>query len=188
MPITILCFVWLLIAPFAHGVPMKEVEEGFLSGKDVWKFMRAFYGLVVCTVIGVVVTLFTKARPIEDVKGLVWGTVNDAIAWYKGSPGEEVESDWAAASGLPGEDDRRVGKGLLPVVTLSPGLAGELGAKVGDLVYISDARAWLGGLKASHAVIDGLDEGLEGSVIVLGPRLQGALGGTEKPLRVKRLY
>ena len=177
-----------LIAPFAHGVPMKEVEEGFLSGKDVWKFMRAFYGLVVCAVIGVGVTFLTKARPIEDIRGLVWGTVGDAIAWYKGSPGEETESDWAAARAQPGEDDRRVGRGMLPVVTLDAGLAGQLNAKVGDLVYLSDARAWLGGLKASHAVIDAVDEGLPAGTIVVGPTLQRVLGGTEKPLRVKRLY
>jgi len=175
-----------LIAPFAHGVPMKEVEDGFLAGKDVWKFMRAFYGLLVCAVIGVGVTLFTKARPIEDVKGLVWGTISDAIAWYKGSPGEETESDWAAATSQDGDDDRRVGRGLLPVVTLSPSLAGSLGAKAGDLVYLSDHRAWLGGLKASHAVIEAIDEDLDGAVVIVGPTLRKVLG--ERPLRVKRLY
>ncbi|HJN77375.1 MAG TPA: sodium/solute symporter [Myxococcota bacterium] len=177
-----------LIAPFAHGVPMKEVEDGFLAGKDVWKFMRAFYGLIVCAFIGVVVTMFTKARPIEDVKGLVWGTVNDAIAWYKGSPGEETESAWAAARAQAGEDDRRIGRGLLPVVTLASGLASTLDAKEGDLVYLSDARAWLGGLKASHAVIDAIDEALPDGTIVVGPTLQAVLGGVERPLRVKRLY
>ena len=177
-----------LIAPFAHGVPMKEVEDGFLAGKDVWKFMRAFYGLVVCAGIGVVVTLFTKARPIEDIRGLVWGTVEDAIGWYKGSPGKETESEWAAAKAQAGDDDRRVGRGLLPVVTLSSGLAAELHAKEGDLVYLSDSRAWLGGLKASHAVIDEVSAELPEGTVVVGPTLQAVLGGVEKPLRMKRLY
>ncbi|MCP4807119.1 MAG: sodium/solute symporter [Proteobacteria bacterium] len=176
-----------LIAPFAHGVPMKEVEDGFLAGKDVWKFMRAFYGIVVCAAIGVGVSLFTKARPIEDVKGLVWGTVEDAIAWYKGAPGKEVESDWAPATARAGDDDRRLGPGLLPVVTLDEGLAATIGANVGDLVYLSDARAWLGGLKASHAVIDGIEQLGDGAIVV-GPTLVRVLGGTDKPLRVKRLY
>lgn len=176
-----------LIAPFAHGVPMKEVEDGFLAGKDVWKFMRAFYGIVVCAAIGVGVSLFTKARPIEDVKGLVWGTVEDAIAWYKGASGKEVESDWAEANARAGDDDRRLGPGLLPVVTLDEGLAATIGANVGDLVYLSDARAWLGGLKASHAVIDGIEQLGDGAIVV-GPTLVRVLGGTDKPLRVKRLY
>jgi SSS family solute:Na+ symporter len=177
-----------IIQPFAHGVPMKEVEDGFLAGKDVWKFMRAFYGLVVCSVIGVGVSLFTKARPIEDVKGLVWGTVSDAIAWYKGSPGEEVESAWAEARALAGDDDTRQGRGMLPVVTLASDLAATLGAGAGDLVYVSDARAWLGGLKASHAVVLAVDEDIAGGRVVLGPALVRAVGGTDKALRIKRLY
>ena len=177
-----------LIAPFAHGVPRIEVEEGLLGGKDVWKFMRAFYGLVVCSVIGVVATLVTKPRAVEDLKGLVWGTVSDAIAWYKGSPGEETESDWASAKATAGDDDRRVGRGQLPVVTLSRELATTLEARPGDLVYLTDARAWLGGLKASHAVVDAIREDLAPASVVVGPSLVRVLGGTERPLRVKRLY
>ena len=49
-----------LITPFAHGVPMKEVEDGFLAGKNQYKFMRAFFGLAVCSVIGIVAGLSTK--------------------------------------------------------------------------------------------------------------------------------
>ena len=175
-----------LIAPFAHGVPMKEFGDGLFDGKDAYKFMRAFYGLVVCGVIGVTVTLFTKARPMEDIKGLVWGTVNDAIAWYKGSPGREVESDWAMATTVKGDDDRRVGRGLLPVVFVGSQLAADLDASVGDLVYLTDERAWLGGLKASHAIIDGVDAGLGANEVRIGPTLQRVLG--ERPLKVMRLY
>ena len=54
-----------LITPFAHGVPMKEVEDGFLSGKNQYKFMRAFFGLAVCSVIGIVAGLSTKGRPLS---------------------------------------------------------------------------------------------------------------------------
>ena len=41
---------------------MKEVEDGFPAGKNQYKFMRAFFGLV-CSVIGVVAGLSTKGRP-----------------------------------------------------------------------------------------------------------------------------
>ena len=177
-----------LIRPFAHGVPMIEVDDSFLAGKDVWKFMRACYGLVVCAVIGVGVSLVTRPRPIEDLKGLVWGTVSDAIAWYKGSPGEEVESAWASAQGIVGEDDGCRGQAQLPVVTVSEQLAAQLSAKPGDLVFVSDSRAWLGGLKASHAVIERVDVSLPPTGLVLGPTLLRAVGGVERPLRVKRLY
>ena len=178
----------VLIQPFAHGVPAMEVEDGLLAGKDVWKFMRAFYGIVVCTVIGVGVSLVTKPRPMSDVKGLVWGTVSDAIAWYKGAPGEEVESEWADANAVAFDDDRRVGRGLLPVVRIGSALATKVSAAKGDLLYISDARAWLGGLKASHAIVDEVAADLPADAIQVGPTLQRVLGGTDRLLRVKRLY
>ena len=177
-----------LIAPFSHGIPAKEVGDGVLDGKDVWKFMRAFYGICVCSVIGIAATFLTKPRPMKDVKGLVWGTVTDAIAWYKGSPGAEVESAWSAAQASAYDDDRRVGRGLLPVVRISQDLSTAMEAPEGALLYISDHRAWLGGLKASHAIIDAVDPELPQGTIQVGPTLQRVLGGADVKLRVKRLY
>ena len=48
-------FVPEVIAPFAHGVPMAELGEdvGWLDGMKQYKFMRARYGMVVCSIIGV---------------------------------------------------------------------------------------------------------------------------------------
>ena len=180
-----------IITPFAHGVPMRDVGEGFLAGKDQYKFMRGFFGLFWCLVIGLSVTLFTKARPLDQVKGLVWGTVKDAIASYKGSPGEEVESEWSEALCLPGGEEQRVGAGLLPVVSISPDLAAFLHAKEHDLLFLSDTRAWLGGLRASHAVIQRVDSELTGLQIRISDALQESLitpGRRHLPIRVKRLY
>jgi len=49
-----------LVAPFSHGV-----------GPEGYKFMRALYGLAVCGVIGVMVTLFTEPKSRESIRGLV---------------------------------------------------------------------------------------------------------------------
>jgi len=176
-----------MITPFAHGVEMKEAGEGFLAGKDQYKFMRGFFGLVVCSAIGVSVTLATKASPQERLKGLVWGTVADAIALYKGKPGSEVESAWAPARCVPMDDDSRLGEGL-PKAVLSTSLASAIEATVGDLVFVSDARAWLGGLKASHAIVSEVSAELDDDAMRLGPTLREVLGGGSQPLRVKRLY
>jgi hypothetical protein len=46
----------------------------------------------------------------------------------------------------------------LPIVTISDSLAYELKAKVGDLIYVSDKRSWLGGLYSSHLIIDSIIE------------------------------
>jgi solute:Na+ symporter, SSS family len=190
-----------IITPFAHGVPMKEVEEGFLAGKDQYKFMRGFFGIVVCSGIGVVVTLFSKARPLDDVKGLVWGTVRDAIRVYKGSDGREEESDWVLGVGAKGQEDRMQEAGQLPVVAISEALAKAVDAKERDLLYISDPRKWLGGLRSSHVIIGEVRPAIEGALagdlaVELGPALyaslarKGASGeeGLPARLRIKRLY
>ena len=78
-----------IITPFAHGVPMKEAKEGFLAGKDQYKFMRGFFGMSVCTVIGLITGYLFPNQQQDSIKGLVWGTVKDAIRNYKGSDGSE---------------------------------------------------------------------------------------------------
>jgi SSS family solute:Na+ symporter len=175
-----------LIAPFAHGVPMQEVEEGFLAGKDQWKFMRACYGIFVCLGLGVATTLFTKARTLDEVKGLVWGTVDDAIRAYKGRDGEEREGAWAQSAVVRGEDDRRHGGSQACGATLTPALAATLGVQAGDLIFVSDTRAWLGGLRAGQAIVTSVEaEGLS-----LGPSLYDRVVHPARaavPVRIKRL-
>ena len=178
-----------MIAPFAHGVPMKEVEPGFLAGKDQYKFMRGFFGLGVCATLGVLSTFVSRPRAFDELRGLVWGTVNDAIHHYKGSPGEERESAWAAALPEAGGSDELRGAGLLPVVSITAALASALDdARPGDLVYVSDGRPWLGGLKAGHAIVSEVVAGTEPRV-TLGPRLLALVASRQDAaLRIKKLY
>ncbi|MEC9071366.1 MAG: hypothetical protein VX938_03265, partial [Myxococcota bacterium] len=179
-----------LVAPFAHGVPMKEAGDGFMAGKDQYKFMRALYGLSVCFVIGVVVTLFTRARPLDAVRGLVWGTVEDAIATYKGSPGRETESAWVQAPVTSWERDEKSEELALPLVQISAGLAQQLEAAAGDLLYVSDRRAWLGGLRSTHVMVGEIsdDDGLSLKMGATPWSAVIAAGRDEEPLRLKRLY
>lgn len=183
-----------LIAPFAHGVPLAEVGEntGFLAGMKQYKFMRACYGLSVSTVIAIVVTLFTRPEPWERCRGLVWGTVADALKHYKGSAGKETTGKRALATvrAAPGDDEFHA-DARLPVVRISAALAEALDAKPGDLVYVTDRRWWLGGLRSAHAIVgeEAVDDA--GLVVELGsgilatvvtPRRKG------EPVVVERLY
>jgi len=52
-------------------------DAGWLDGMKQYKFMRACYGMVVCAVIGVVVSMFTKPETPERQRGLVWGTIEN---------------------------------------------------------------------------------------------------------------
>ncbi len=61
----------------------------------------------------------------------------------------------------------------------------------GDLVYLTDARAWLGGLKASHTIVGAVDPELQDGFVTVGPTLRRVLGldgNLDKPIRVQRLY
>ena len=114
-----------LITPFAHGVPMVELapDAGFLAGAKQYKFMRAFYGLAVSGVIGIVVTPFTTPKPLDEIRGYVWGTVSDALARYKGKAGTESASVWAKSEIRKSEHDEEVGEALLDGVQISSALA-----------------------------------------------------------------
>ena len=187
--IAVSLFVPQIIAPVAHGVPMIEPTGEFLSGMDSYKFMRALFGLLSCLVIGVGVSLVTRPRPLDEVRGLVWGTVADAIRHFKGKPGSETESAWVRAVPRAGEDETLRGPGQLPTIALSAGAAAALEAEADDLVFVTDDRWWLGGLRASHAVVGEVFEG-EAPEVVLAPVMFEDVVGTrtEVPVRLKRLY
>ncbi len=185
-------FVPELIAPFAHGVEPAETGEGLFAGAKQYKFMRACYGLAVSATIGVVVTLVTRPESEEKRSGLVWGTIAAAIERYKGAPGSE--SAIQIGSAVPRKldfDAAPRGDAQLPVVTISAGLSHQVWAREGDLIYISDSRRWLGGLRSAHAIVDRVDKSVAESVIELGPGLWRdvvARGRADKALRVERLY
>lgn len=186
-------FFPVIIAPFAHGVPATPTSGNWLEGIRQYKFMRAFFGLGVSTLIGVGVTWFTQkqARPLEALKGLVWGTVNDAIAHYKGSPGQEVESAWIAAQTCSAEHDNIDPFTEFSRITISRGIADALQAQPGDLLYICDKRWWLGGLRSGHALVAHIDNNESGSVLHLGPTLFQVIHGSARnqdKIRVKKMY
>jgi len=174
-----------LITPFAHGVPMTEPGEGLLGGAKSYKFMRALYGIVVSAAIGLTVTAITRPRPLDAIRGYVWGTVADAIARYKGSPGREIEGPFVPARPVQTEAEALHGEAHLPGVTISQALAQALDATEGDLLYLSDPRRWLGGLRSTHAVVAAVGPGDEPTV-TLGPVAWQAAGGRQ--VVVQRLY
>ena len=142
--------VWpQIIAPFAHGVPLQDAGDGALAGMTQYKYMRACFGIAVCAGIGVAVTLVTRPEPLERQRGLVWGTVKDALLHYKGSPGDEDAH--AEALAMLCRIDASASTEGLPQVSLSAALASQLSAKAGDLLYVSDRRRWLGGLRSVQA-------------------------------------
>jgi SSS family solute:Na+ symporter len=185
-------FVPEVIWPFAHGVPMKEVEETFLSGMKQYKFMRACYGVVVCGVIGVVVTLLTRPGSAREQRGLVWGTIADALHRYKGAPGTERDSRPVLAAVSRAASEEETSDAGWPLVRITRALADALGAEPGDLLYVTDRRRWLGGLRSAHVMIATIDEADRTVArIELGPGAHDAVVVPRRAgerLRVERLY
>jgi hypothetical protein len=151
---------------------MGDVGDGLLSGMKQYKFMRACFGMVVCSVIGLVVTLLTKPEPEAKQEGLVWGRVPEAERAMRG----EVHPVGTAKAEKTVDDLLSEGDEPQPLVTVSRRLADSLGLEVGDRVYVSDRRWWLGGLNASHAVVEALSDGAD-DVVAMGPNMYETVVG-----------
>lgn len=144
-----------LISPFAMGVEMDP---------SLWKaysFQRALYGLVASGVIAVVVTMFTKPKPVEQLVGLIIGTLKEARRTYKGNDrvnetaGPKVKVNVQAVEpdeietfrkGTPLEFTRNV-------VWATRSLLTQLDAEPGDLVSLMDARFFISDLRGGAALI-----------------------------------
>jgi SSS family solute:Na+ symporter len=182
-----------VIAPFAHGVPMQQVDDGFLSGMRQYKFMRACYGIGVSAAIGVLVSLWTRPEPFAKQRGLVWGTIADALRGYKGSPGVETRIRKALATPVAIPEEAAIATETdLPPVRISRTLADMLHAATHDVLYVTDTRRWLGGLRSSHAIVAGIIDPDDGhSRIELPAAAHEAVvtrRRAERPVRVERLY
>lgn len=123
-----------LISPFDHGVAM----EGY-------NFMRALYGFIICMTIGISVSYFTKPKKDSEITGLVIDTIADAKRYYKNGtepndaePGKKIKGT-VVLKNIEG-------------VQLSTAAMDKLKAKEGDIIYIADARWWLGGLLSVKTV------------------------------------
>ena len=179
-----------LITPFAHGVPMKEVPDGWLAGAKQYKFMRAFYGIAVSATIGVVVTYATRPKDLDSLRGYVWGTLADAIRNYKGSDGVEAYSRWVPAAVQSGGADEVHPATGVAMARISRGLGASIDASAGDLLYVTDRRAWLGGLNSTHVIVSEVTDDTE-PFVQLGSVAYDAVvrpGRADLAVSVRRLY
>ena len=126
-----------LVKPFSHGIELRPGRGYYYIG--------ALYNIVVCAGVGVIVSLFTEPEPKEKLKGLTLSDVNSLREIFKGSKpndrlGEKVTVFWKLI-----DSDKNI-------VRFSKHEMDKMAAEVGDLVYVSDSRKWLGGLKSIHSV------------------------------------
>ena len=128
-----------LISPFSHGIELRP-------GRG-YSYIGALYNLVVCAGVGILVTLFSKPDQDNKLDGLTVFDVHKLKFLYKGSEpnetkGTDIIVDW--------KEDKKLKDG----VRFSQNDMKKMKASQGDLVYLQDARLWLGGLKSIHSVFE----------------------------------
>ena len=107
---------------------------------------------------------------------------------FKGKEGTESESDWVDTAVGSLKDDSYDPHTQLSQATLSRGLVDQIQAEVGDLVYVTDPRWWLGGLKSGHVRVARIEETSTGR-IDLGPGIRERIGGAVgRSVKIRRLY
>ncbi|BBM84914.1 sodium:solute symporter family protein [Candidatus Uabimicrobium amorphum] len=134
-------FPWM-IEFIDHGVNLAAHESGAVAeGQYVpYVHMRAFFGTVASLVIAIVTTFLTKHSEQEETKGLTMASIDDAKRSYKGGEPSEEGTDVKLHLTL------EVGEG--DVAHLSTEDMEKLCAKPGDILFVADPRAWLGGLRS----------------------------------------
>ena len=123
--------------------PISWFVSGPLNGE--YLYMRALFGALVTAIVGIIVTLLTRPQSSEQLAGLTIDTIDEAMEKYKGGKpnhlvGEKVKY-------LPVRLDSEM---ALNVIGISCALMEKLKAEDGDLIYMEDARWYLGGLRSKQ--------------------------------------
>ena len=137
----------LFVQPFSHGIEFIEAKP--------WSYIRALYNVVACVAIGVVVTLLTKPPSNYDkIKGLTLWTIKDGPKYFKGS---EVNKNAGITIKFSGSEIE-VSNKEDNTVSLPKKYMNEIKGEKRDLIYISDHRWYLGGMKSTHARLGDVSE------------------------------
>ena len=112
-----------------------------------YSYIGALYNIFVCATVGIVVSFFTKPPDLKQIKGLTIFDVKDLKQIFKGSEinekkGEKISVEWKRSNQKN------------EFISFSKNDMKRMKAKKGDLVYLSDSRKWLGGLKSIHSSFD----------------------------------
>ncbi len=126
-----------LISPFSHGIELRP-------GKG-YSYIGALYNIVVCAAVGVFVSLITQPPKKENLDGLTVFDVGKLKEIFKGSPVNENIGENVTVNFQIEENEK-------DNIRFSEKDMKKMKAKPGDLVYLSDNRGWLGGLKSIHSV------------------------------------
>jgi len=164
-----------VIAPVAHGVHPD-------AGKAVYthfSYMRGLYGILVSLVAALLFTALSGLDRGKRVAGLTLTTLHEAMRRFKGAEPSEPVVHNSVVLPLKLEETETA------EVRLPEDVMAQIGAKPGDLLYVSDPRWWLGGFRSVHVKAGPIIEG-QAAVLPIGVAENGNLL-TNHPVRVEKL-
>ena len=101
--------------------------------------------VTMATLVSLCTTYFVKYDETKRIEGLTAWTIAKAKEMFKGSKLNEEEGENVIVH-------FKIKRGEEDIINFSDSDMVKMKANVGDLVYLSDARKWLGGLKSIHSV------------------------------------
>ncbi|MGQ9842107.1 MAG: sodium:solute symporter family protein [Spirochaetota bacterium] len=158
---------WPVVLTFlSHGVAPGGLQ-----------YLRALYGLIVCTAISIGVTVVSREKDLSNIIGLVVDTIHEGKVLFKGGEPDDFDEGKIIYCYIAETSDG---------VSLSTKMMEYLQAKPGDILYIADERWWLGGLRSIHAKAGIPHQGVD-NVVFLGTDLinQGNLDINRKVAIIK---
>lgn len=117
----------------------------FVVGNAKDLYMPGLFGMFVTAIAGIIITLLTQPDTEKDITGLTVDSLDVAMEMYKGGkpntvPGKTVKR-------RPVAFDESIPFGL---VSVDAAAMERMKANEGDMVFLTDARGWLGGLRSQH--------------------------------------
>ena len=134
--------------------------------------------LIMSWLVALAVTYFVKYDEEKNTEGLTTWSIQKAKEMFKGSKlnereGKIIKVKWKLKEG---DDD---------IINFSKNDMEKMAAEVGDLVYLSDKRKYLGGLKSIHSVY-GEPHDEDGLVYITDEHKQSGIFGKDRILTAEK--
>ncbi len=148
-------------------------------------YFRALFGVILTLSVAVILTLFrshTGKQNQKDIKGLTAQSLDEAIFSFKGSQanyekGEQVRKLFVLLDSSLAESEIRI----------SQSTGEKLKARLGDIIYLSDDRWYLGGIRSGHFRLKSYHEQEEDSVFIYETSFRKAYLKTGKKVFVEKI-
>ncbi|MBU1909246.1 MAG: hypothetical protein KJ726_04285, partial [Verrucomicrobia bacterium] len=151
------------------------------NARDI--YMPALFGMLVTAVVGVAITLLTPPDTHKNISGLTVDTLDEAMEIYKG--GKPNPTVGKQVKRLPFRLDEALPFGLISV---SPAAMERMKALEGDMVYLTDARWYLGGLRSQHVKFAAPHAGTEQVVLMSKATQDDAFLLDGRPVTLDKIF